>query len=228
MRALKCLIVAGLIGAGVQIGAQAPADTTVYAVSYVDVRPAGRSSAVGTLKQYRDASRKDDGYERIDLLEQVGWPGHFAVIETWRDQKAFEAHGMAAHAKQYRDALQPIRVSGYDQRPYKALTVAPAAAGNTQSVYIVAHVDIAGQGAQAEAPAMLRRLAEASRKEPGSLRFDVLQHMMRGNHFTVVETWQSQAALDAHAAAVHTKEYRDVLQPISGSPLDERLYRAVE
>lgn len=213
---------------GVSLHAQAPADTAVYAVSYVDVRPSGRATAVGALKQYRDASRKDDGFVRFDLLEQVGWPGHFAVVETWRDQKGFDTHGMAAHVKQFRDAIQPIRVSGYDQRPYKALTVAPSAAGNAQAVYIVAHVDIAGQGAQAEAPGMLRRLAEASRQEPGNLRFDVLQHMMRGNHFTVVEIWQNQNALDAHAAAVHTKEYRDVLQPISGSPLDERLYKAVE
>jgi quinol monooxygenase YgiN len=71
-------------------------------------------------------------------------------------------------------------------------------------------------------------LAEASRKEPGCLRFDVLQHTMRANHFTVVEVWENQKALDAHAAAAHTKQYRGVLQPISGSPLDERVYKTVE
>lgn len=187
------------------------------------------STCKPALKQYRDTSRKDEGYVRFDLLEQAGWPGHFAIIETWRDRKAFDGHAAAAHVKQYRDALQPIRVSGYDQRPYKTLTAAPgAAAGNAQAVFIVSHVDIAGQGAQAEAPGMLTRLAESSRREAGNLRFDVLQHMMRATHFTVVETWQNQAALDTHAAAAHTKEYRDVLQPISGSPLDERLYKAVE
>jgi autoinducer 2-degrading protein len=232
MRWLPYLILpaaVGFVGLGIGIHAQAPADAAVHAVSYVDVLPSGRASMVAALEQYRDASRKDDGYVRFDLLEQVGWPGHFAVVETWRDQKAFDAHGTAAHTKQYRDALQPIRVSGYDQRPYKTLTVAPpAGTENADTVYIVAHVDIAGQGAQAEAPGLLRRLAEASRKEPGNLRFDVLQHMMRANHYTVVEAWQSQNAHAAHAAAVHTREYRDVVQPITGSPLDERLYKAVE
>ena len=48
---------------------------------------------------------------------------------------------------------------------------------------------------------MLTRLAQASRQEPGNLRFDVLQHTMRGNHFTVIETWRDQAALDAHVAS---------------------------
>ena len=75
---------------------------------------------------------------------------------------------------------------------------------------------------------MLTRLAEASRKEQGCLRFDVLQHTMRANHFTVIEVWENQKALDAHAAAVHTKQYRDALQPMSGSPLDERVYKAVD
>ena len=229
MRSLTHLLVLTLVGLGIQVHAQAPADTAVHAVSYVDVQPSARASMVAAFKQYRDTSRKDDGFVRFDLLEQVGWPGHFAVVETWRDQKAFDTHEMAAHVKQYRDAFQPIRVSGYDQRPYKTLTVAPQrAAGNAETVFIVAHVDIAGQGAQAEAPGLLRRLAEASRKEPGNVRFDVLQHAMRANHYTVVEAWQSQNAHAAHAAAVHTREYRDVLQPITGSPLDERLYKAVE
>jgi quinol monooxygenase YgiN len=95
------------------------------------------------------------------------------------------------------------------------------------SIHVVAHVDTVG-GAQADAPGLLTRLAEASRKEQGCLQFDVLQHTMRANHFTVIEIWESQKALDAHAAAPHTKQYRDGLQPISGSPLDERLYKAVE
>jgi len=55
-----------------------------------------------------------------------------------------------------------------------------------------------------------------------------LQHTTRANHFTVIETWENRKALDAHAAAQHTKLYRDRLQPMSGSPLDERLYKAVE
>ena len=51
---------------------------------------------------------------------------------------------------------------------------------------------------------------------------------MRANHFTIVEAWQGQSALDAHAAAAHTRQYRDTLQPMAGGPLDERLYKAAE
>jgi quinol monooxygenase YgiN len=75
---------------------------------------------------------------------------------------------------------------------------------------------------------LLQQLAEASRQEAGNLRFDVLQHAMRGNHFTVVEQWRTGDTLDAHVAAPHTRAYRDALQPLTGSPLDERVYAPVE
>jgi quinol monooxygenase YgiN len=150
------------------------------------------------------------------------------VVETWRDQTAFDAHAGSAATKQFQQAIENIRVSGYDQRPYKALSVATPRASAGSAVHIVSHVDFAGAGAQAAAPGLLQQLADASRKEQGNVRFDVLQHAMRANHFTVVESWASQAALDAHAAAAHTRQSRDVLQPVTGSPLDERVYLAVD
>jgi quinol monooxygenase YgiN len=150
-------------------------------------------------------------------------------VEAWRDQAAFDAHAGSAATRQFQQAMTPVRVSGYDQRPYKPLTVAPPRpATGSAAVHIVSHVDFAGAGALAAAPGMLNQLADAARREQGSLRFDVLQHVMRANHFTVVESWASQAALDAHAAAAHTRQYRDALQPITGSPLDERVYLAVD
>ena len=227
-----CLVISGLIvlsGHGASVQAQeAAADTALQAVSYLDVTPAGRAATIAALKQYRDASRADNGYVRFDLLEQTGRPGHFVVLETWRDPAAFEAHGMTAHMKRFRDALQPVRVSGYDQRPYKTLSVAPARAAGRGAIHVVSHVDIGPGGGQVDAPAILRRAAEDSRQDAGVVRFDVVQHAMRANHFTVIEVWESQAALDAHVAAPHTRQYRDVVQPISGSPVDERVYTAVE
>ena len=222
LRVFLGLLLAGSC-VGVQVHAQAPADVR-YAVTYVEVMPSARSTMAAALKQYGEMSRKDDGYVRFDLLEQMGRSGHYAIVETWRDQKAFDAHGMAAHVKMFRDRVESIRLSDYDQRPYKPLAVASATEGRGMPIHVVSHVDSVPQG---DALGMLSRLAEASHKEPGCLRFDIMQSTMRPNHFTVVETWQNQQALDAHAAASHTKRYRDEFQPLSGSPLDERLYAAV-
>jgi quinol monooxygenase YgiN len=204
------------------------ADTARYAVAYVEINAASLPQATKAFRAYRQAAAAETGFVAFDLLEQLGRSGHFVLVETWRDQAAFDAHQTAASLTALKDALQPIRVSGYDQRPYKTLTVAPArGAAGKNAVAIVSHVDIGG-GPQMDVPAMLRTLAEASRAEPGNVRFDVTQHMMRANHFTVVEVWADQQALDRHAAAAHTKRYRDDVQPGTGSPLDERAFRRVE
>lgn len=210
---------------GLQTRADAPADATFYAVSYVETTSSSAMQGAAMLKQYRNASAKQDGFLRLELFEQIGRPGHFAVVEAWRDQKAFDARD-ASVQKQLLAALQPIRVSDYDQRPYKTLTVGPAPAPATrQAVYVIAHVDVTPNP---QVPVLLARLADASRQEAGRVRFDVIQHTMRANHFTVIEGWRNQQAFDAHVAAAHTKQYRDALQPMTGSPLDERVYRAVD
>jgi quinol monooxygenase YgiN len=229
MPPLLCLLLSTVIlpsSLWAQTRAAGRTDTILYAVSYVEVMPTSEGAAVAALRQYRDTSGKEAGYVRFELFEQIGRPGHFAIIEVWTDQRAFDAHGLAAHTRQLLSALQPIRLSDSDQRLYKTLTVGsrPAAA-NGSGIHVVTHVDTVGS--QGDAPGLLTRLAEASRKDEGNLRFDVLQHTTRANHFTVVETWQSQKALDAHAAAVHTRRYRDELHAISGSPLDERLYKII-
>ncbi|HEY3825090.1 MAG TPA: antibiotic biosynthesis monooxygenase [Bryobacteraceae bacterium] len=44
------------------------------------------------------------------------------------------------------------------------------------------------------------------------------------NHFTIVSVWQSKEAFEAHSAAEHTKRFREKIQPMMGSPFDERLH----
>ena len=204
--------------------AQAPADTTFYSVSYIEVKPSSRAVAIGTLKQYRDTVRRDPNNIRLELFEQADRPAHFVIVETWKTPMAFDAK--APQRKQVEDLMDSMRISGWDTRPYKTLTVASGTAEATsKSVYVISHVDVAPDPKIA---GLLTALATASRLEDGNIRFDVLLHTMRSNHFEVIETWQSQKALDNHAAAVHTKKYRDDLQASLGSPLDERVYKVIE
>ena len=152
---------------------QAPADTTFYAVAYVDIAPASRPAAITVLKQYREASRNEPGFKRMEYFEQVGKPGHFSIIEAWATDKSFDAHSASQNSKDYRAKVDSMRLSDYDQRPYKTLTLSPgrnSAASGT--MFVITHVDIGGQGTNAAD--LLKRLADASRKEEGNLRFDVL------------------------------------------------------
>ena len=220
---LGCLLLSSTLRA--QAAPAVATDAVFHAVSYVEALASAKATAFTVLKQYRDASRREDGFVRVDLFEQAGWPAHFVVVEAWRDQKAFDAH-VAAAQKSLIDSLQPLRASGFDLRPYKTLSVGSSpAAPNGRAVSVVSHVDVAPNP---QVPVLLKNLAEASRKDEGNIRFDVLQHTMRANHFTVIETWRDQKAFDAHVAAAHTRQYRDDLQPATGSPLDERVYKAIE
>jgi quinol monooxygenase YgiN len=91
---------------------------------------------------------------------------------------------------------------------------------------VVTHVDVPGNFRDKIMPA-LDALAVQSRKEAGNLRFDVSYQKSRTNHFTVMEVWKDQAANDAHELAAHTREFRNVLTPITGALYDQRWYKAM-
>jgi quinol monooxygenase YgiN len=187
------------------------------------VLPSAKAAAIAALKAYQSVSRNQDGFVRIEAFEQSGRPGHFLYIESWKDQDAFDKRSTASQ-KQLTEAFQPIRLSNIDQRPYKNLTLATPGRTSRDTVYVITHID-ASPGPQL--PAMMQKLADDSRKDDGNLRFDILLHTMRANHLTIIEGWRDRKALDAHAAAAHTKDYREQFGPIAGSPLDERIFEAV-
>jgi quinol monooxygenase YgiN len=203
-------------------------DAAVYMVTYVEVMPSSEGEAMALLRQYRETSHTEEGNVRLEVLQQSGRPDHFVLLEVWKDQKAFDAHGAATHTTQWRDKLQPLRVSPFDERLHKGLaigsTLAAHAAGAT---YVVTHADAVPPSKDA-ALVLLKQLAETSRHDDGNVRFEVLQQSSRQNHCTIVEIWQNQQALDAHVRAVHTRQFREKFQPLSGSLYDERLYKALD
>lgn len=92
--------------------------------------------------------------------------------------------------------------------------------------------------------AMLEKLAADSRKQKGMLRFDILTQANRPNHNTIVEMWTSSKTQQAHTVSTEVKNFRDslsgirpgsgvnadplfVLNPLTGSLYDERLYRLI-
>jgi quinol monooxygenase YgiN len=203
-------------------------DAAVYVVSYVEVMPASATEAAALLRQYGEASRADAGLMGLEVLQQCGRPDHFAIVESWQDQQSFEAHGGSAHTRAMHEGLETLRSSPYDERLHQgfALGAAPPArvAG---AIYAVTHAD-AIPPAKDDAMVLLKQLAEMSRHDDGSVRFDVLQQRSRLNHFTIVEVWRDQKALEAHVMVAHTRQFRERFQPMSGSLYDERLYQALD
>ena len=94
-----------------------------------------------------------------------------------------------------------------------------------ERLYVVTHVDVLGPNGAAEAAKMLHEFAADSRNDQGSVRFEVLRDPVRLNHFTIVEVWRTRQDFESHLAASHTKVFREKLQPMLGSPFDERLHK---
>jgi quinol monooxygenase YgiN len=203
-------------------------DNAVYVVSYIDVAPAARGTAASLLRQLANASSKDEGNMRFDILQRTAPSNQFAIVAVWKDQKAYDAHTAAAHTKEFREKIKPSLISAIDDRVHTGMEIAGMPAGKNArgAIFVVTHVDVPPPKKD-ECIAALKTLVADSRKEPGSVRFDVFQQGNRPNHFSVVEIWKNQAAYDAHITAEPTKKFRDQLTPMSGALYDERLYKAI-
>lgn len=224
--ALRVLLVCMMLSAVAAVRA-ADAPGVAYIVAYFEIQPPSTARALALLRDMRKASRAEPGNLGYEVLQQIGRPDQFVILEAWKDKAARSAHASAAHTAAFREKLQPLMRGPYDERPHAALGVGPApAAAKPSAVYAVTHVDVVGKATE-EGSALVKQLSEASRNDQGNLRFDAWTQSSRPNHMTVVEIWVDRKAMQAHSAGAHTVAFRDKLAPLSGSLYDERFYRAV-
>jgi quinol monooxygenase YgiN len=99
--------------------------------------------------------------------------------------------------------------------------------GSRDKIYVVTHADMIPTNLAA-GKKLLQQYAMDSRKDKGCIRIEVMEQISRVNHHMIVEVWESQAAYDGHIAAAHTIEFRSQLDPMLGSPYDERLHHSLE
>ncbi len=107
------------------------------------------------------------------------------------------------------------------------LVLIPMLLAAQQPVYVVTHVDLMPTRVPSGVAA-LKQFATETTKEKGCVRFEVLQQDGRPNHLTLVGIWKDRKDFDAHDSAPYTKAFRDKMQPLIGSPWDERLHQLVK
>ena len=199
----------------------------IYVVTYFDAAPTAAAETGALLRQYAEAARKEAGNLSLEMFEEIGRPNRFAILESWRDKPALEAHGAAPSTSAFSGKLKPLLISGTGARLLSAFSVAaPAGQPSSGTVYVLTHVDVPPPQKD-QAIELQKALAAAARQDDGNLWFDVLQQSDRPNHFTLFEGWRDQKAFDASIMAAHTKEFRQKLNPLEGALYDERLYQAV-
>ena len=94
-------------------------------------------------------------------------------------------------------------------------------------IYVVTHVDIIPPQKDAGTK-LVQQYVTDTRKDQGLVRVEAGSEISRGNHIMIVEVWQNKKAFDEHVAASHTRQFRQQLDPMLGSPYDERLHQNLE
>jgi quinol monooxygenase YgiN len=227
-----------LTAAAIAVVPAAHAQTTaeaVYAVTYLDVGASAVPQGVELLKQYRDTSRHEAANLEFTVLQETSRPNRFVIVEGWKDQAAFDAHAKAGAAAQFVDALKPIRNSPPDRHMLQPFANAAArTVPASGALYMVEHVDFMGgdPAIAARAAPLVKGLADESRKEAGTVRYEIYrQPPPRINHYEVVAAWTDAKAFDAHETAAHTLQFRAATA--QGGPTwranlyDQRLYRVM-
>ncbi len=79
----------------------APAQTSnpmLYVATYFDVQLSSTAQGVSLIKQYREASRREQGNSNFDVVQEIARPNRFVIIEVWKDPSSFEAHARSINA----------------------------------------------------------------------------------------------------------------------------------
>ena len=94
------------------------------------------------------------------------------------------------------------------------------AAGDNSGYFVVAEIVSTKEKAD-EVRALLVPYADKSAKEPGCLKYVLMEVIAEPGRFLTYERWTNKAALDAHMVTPDIKEIVPKLQPILAKPVSQ-------
>ncbi|HLJ22704.1 MAG TPA: antibiotic biosynthesis monooxygenase [Candidatus Acidoferrales bacterium] len=115
------LLLTALGLAGIAVAQEAGAKDRIYVVSHVDLIPPQKDPGTKLVQQYVSDSRKDPGIVRIEAGYEISRANHISIVEVWQNRKAFDEHVAAAHTRQFRQQVDPMLGSPYDERLHQSL-----------------------------------------------------------------------------------------------------------
>ena len=70
--------------------------------------------------------------------------------------------------------------------------------------------------------------ARNSRKEPGVVRFDVIQQVDDPSRFVLFELYRDEQAIEAHRGTAHYAKWRDAVPAFLATERTRQIYQAIE
>jgi autoinducer 2-degrading protein len=145
LKFLRLLCALAIVAAGFIHTAHAADGDTAYIVTYFESNLADKDKVRTLGRALAAASLKENGNLRFEVLQRIGQPDQFAILEAWKDKDALAAHAAAAHTRDFRDKLAAYLRGAYDERPHSALEtgdISVPAAKSRPGIFGVTHVDI--------------------------------------------------------------------------------------
>jgi len=99
--------------------------TPVVTVIHIDAMPQFTKSAAHLLFGFRNDSLREAGAKGFEVLQEIDHPNHFTLVEEWRSEEAYEAHNITVQTRHFRDQLQPMLGSPFDERIHEELIAVP-------------------------------------------------------------------------------------------------------
>jgi quinol monooxygenase YgiN len=231
-KAFAAFLVLISILAGVRAAhAQAPSGPA-YIISYIEAATGSQEKTAALLKAWAETVRKNPDNLGFAPLQRRDPANHFAIVEMWKDIKAFEAQAASPEGQQFKAALNAMLIAPYDERPHSVLAADLARSklvietAGPDAVFAVTHVDVIPPKKE-DGIAATKGLFEPGSKGAGNLAFDVLQQNSRPNHMTLFEAWKTAGDMAVNAGQDYMKSYRFALGPMSGALFDHRTYRII-
>lgn len=208
------------------VPATAAEESARSVATYVVVEAARDRDAARALLAYAAGTRRDAGARRVLVLSELDRPGKFVLLESWRDEAAWNAHAGGPVRQSLLEALQPHLLAPFDERVGLPTQAEGDLAEPRGALHVVLHVDVLQPGVDAIG-GMLREAARAAALVPGAIAFEVAAQAAKRNHLTVHQVWASRAAYAAYTASAGAKEFRARFNPVKGAVYDDRLFTLV-
>ena len=200
------------------------ADEQQYVVVYIELFPGSEPSGERLLDQL--ASRAlAAGALRFDVDQEVQRSNFYVLIETWKNQAAYQAFKGSATTQALLAQLDPFLIAPPDERDGTLIesgksAEAPARAGEIE---VVTHIDVIPTFLDQAKPFILQFVSDSG-SDLAVREFLLVSWDDITNHFQLIERFQTRHTFDLRVSAQHSVQFRDSLQPFIGAPYDERLY----
>ena len=90
----------------------------IHTVTHIDFMPS-KIGAEAALDRYLATASHDPDVVYIELLQQMSAPNHFTLLETLKNQSAYNAHVEAPYTRRFRAEIHDALGSPYDERLFR-------------------------------------------------------------------------------------------------------------